>query len=247
MPRWPQARISSLRSARNFWKASSADMGPAFLVEARHYRKDWPQRHREHGTKQCGNEGTKQGKMNFLKSLEEFLRLRADVSGAQPIPDNDQRDGPGEYQSGDGVNFWRDAAAETSPDFEGQGVIATYEEEGDGDFIHGEGEDEQAGGDEREFQVGKGDAPEGLPGRGAEVERGFFLRAIEFLQAGEKFGGGDGDERGAVAEKNGEQTELHSGEDGEHEQGGAGDDPGKNQWEKNQAAEEGFAGEAGAI
>src|ERR1700730_15695177 len=185
--------------------------------------------------------------MNFLKSLEEFLRLRADVSGAQPIPNDDQRDGHCENQCGDGVDFWSDAAAQAAPDFERQSIVAADEEKGDGDFVHGAGEDEQAGGDEREFQVGKGDAPEGLPGRGAEVERGFFLRAIEFLQAGEKFGGGDGDERGAVAEKNREQTKLHSGEDGEHEQGEAGDDARKNQWEKNQAAEEGFAGEAGAV
>src|ERR1700687_1202942 len=89
--------------------------------------------------------------------------------------------------------------------------------------------------------------PEGLRGCDAEVKRGFFLRAIEFLQAGEELGGGDGDERGAVAENSGEQTEADAGDDGEHEQRKPGDDTGENQGEEDQPAEEGFAGEGGAV
>ena len=58
------------------------------------------------------------------------------------------------------------------------------------------------------LRLGKRDAPESLPGSGAKIERGFFLSAIHFLEAGEEFGGGDGDERGAVAEENGEEAEA---------------------------------------
>ena len=125
------------------------------------------------------------------------------------IPDHDQGDGNGEDQRGDGVDFRSDAAAQAAPDFERQSIVAADEEEGDGDFVHREREDQQAGGDQRELEIRQSDAPERLPGRRAEIERGFFLRAIHFLQAGEKFGGGDGNERGAVAEKNREQAELH--------------------------------------
>src|SRR2546429_5749673 len=45
-----------------------------------------------------------------------------------------------------------------------------------------------------------------LPRRGAEVERSFFLRAVQFLQAGEELGGGDGDQRGRV------RSEEHTSE-----------------------------------
>ena len=73
------------------------------------------------------------------------------------------------------------------------------------------------GRDERKLEIGESDTPERLPRCGAEIERGFFLSAIGFLEAGEEFGGGDGDEGGAVAEKHGEQAELQAGEHGEHE------------------------------
>ena len=93
----------------------------------------------------------------------------------------------------------------------GQSIVAADEKESDGDFVHGEGEDQQAGGDERKFEVGQSDAPESLQRRGAEIERGFFLGAIHFLEAGEELGGGNGDERGAVTEKYGEQAEMRAG------------------------------------
>ena len=86
-----------------------------------------------------------------------------------------------------------------------------------------------------------------MPGRRAEIERGFFLRAIDFLQASEEFGGGDGDQRGAVPEENGEQAERQVNENGEHQQREAGDDAGKNQRQENEAAKKGFAGEVGAV
>ena len=60
-----------------------------------------------------------------------------------------------ENQGGDGVDFGSDAAAEAGPDFERESVVAADEEESDGDFVHGESEDEQAGGDEREFEIGE--------------------------------------------------------------------------------------------
>jgi hypothetical protein len=40
---------------------------------------------------------------------------------------------------------------------------------------------------------------------------------------------------------------MESGKDGEHEQRKTGDNAGKNEREKNEAAEESFAGKAGAI
>ena len=133
------------------------------------------------------------------------------------------------------------------PDFERERVVAADEEKGYGDFVHRESEDEQAGGDEREFEIGKRDAPERLPGSGAEIKRGFFLGAVGFLEAGENFGGGHGNEGRAMAEKYGEQAEVQAGRNGEHEERKAGDDAGKNERKKYEAAEERFAGEARAI
>src|SRR6266851_967255 len=136
-------------------------------------------------------------------SQEWLCHLRALRAGAEMVPDGDENNGDDEDQGGDGVDFWSDAAAEAAPDFERQSVFAAIKEKGDGNFVHGESEDEQRGGDKRKFQIGESDEPESAPGSGAEVERGFFLTAIHFLQAGEDFGGGYGDESGAVAEKNG--------------------------------------------
>ena len=72
-------------------------------------------------------------------------------------PDDDQNDGNGKNQGGDGVDFGSDAAAQAAPDFQRESIVAADEEKGDGDFVHGEGEDEQAGGDEREFEIGQSD------------------------------------------------------------------------------------------
>ena len=88
-------------------------------------------------------------------------------TGAQMKPDDDQDHGNQKDERGDGVNFRGDAAAEAAPDFEWQSIVAADEKEGDGDFVHGEGEDEQAGGDERKLEVGQGHAPESLQWRGA--------------------------------------------------------------------------------
>src|SRR6266436_2186243 len=85
--------------------------------------------------------------IGLLGMFKKFLGLRADGSGAQAIPDNDQRDRHGENQCRDGVDFGRDPAAEASPDFQGQCVVTANEEKRNGDFVHGEGENEQAGGD----------------------------------------------------------------------------------------------------
>src|SRR5882757_2847542 len=137
-------------------------------------------------------------------------------TGAQVKPGDDQDEGNEKDERGDGVNFRGDAAAEAAPDFEGQSIVAADEKESDGDFVHGEGEDQQAGGDERKFEVGQSDAPERLQRRSAQIERGFFLGAIHFLEASEKLGGGNGNEGGAVAEEYGEQAEIRAGVHGEH-------------------------------
>ena len=149
-------------------------------------------------------------------------------ASAETIPDSDENDRDEEDERRDGVDFRSNAAAEAAPDFERKSVFAAVEEKGDGDFVHGEREDEQGGGDKREFEIGKSDQPESAPGSGAEIERSFFLAAIHFLQAGENFGGGDGDERSAVAEKNGDQAEIELDAYGEEEQRKSSDDAGEN-------------------
>ena len=68
----------------------------------------------------------------------------------------------------------------------------------------------KAGSDQRDAEVRKRDAPEGFPMIRAEIERGFFLRAIELLQACKYFGGSDGYQRGAVAERDGDEAEFHA-------------------------------------
>ena len=143
-------------------------------------------------------------------------RKSAFRASTEAVPDRDQSDGGGKDQSGDGVDFRSHAAAEAAPDFQRKRVVTANKKEGDGDFIHGESKNEQASGDERKFEVGKGDTEKSLQLSGAEVERGFFLSAIEFLQTGKKFGGGNGDECGRVAKEYGEQAELRSRKDGEH-------------------------------
>src|SRR5208282_4706746 len=150
------------------------------------------------------------------RALQEIAGLVAEGAGADLVPDEDEDNGDEKDEGGDGVDFGGHADAEAAPDFLGESIVAADEEDGDGDFVHGKSEDEQARGDERELEIRNGDAPEGLPGSGAEVERGFFLGAIHFLKAGKEFGGGDGDECRAMAEKDGEEAEVKIGGDCEH-------------------------------
>ena len=86
-----------------------------------------------------------------------------------------------------------------------------------------------------------------MPGRCAEIERGFFLGAIEFLQAGKEFGGGDRDQGSGMTQEDSEETELCSDEDGKHEKRETGDDTGEDEREKHEAAEERLARETSAI
>src|ERR1700758_3653276 len=81
----------------------------------------------------------------LLRALEKFLRRRINRSSAQTIPHNNERDRDGEDQRGDSVDFGSDAPAQSPPDFKGQRVIASDEEEGHGDFVHGQSEDQQTG------------------------------------------------------------------------------------------------------
>src|SRR5215813_5992132 len=107
------------------------------------------------------------------------------------------------------------------------------------------GENEQAGGNEREPEIGKRDQPEGTPRSRAEIERGFFLAAVHFLQAGKDFRGGDGNKRGAVAEEYQRQAALEAGKHGEHQHGQAGDDAGKNERKQNETPKQSLTGEIG--
>ncbi len=91
---------------------------------------------------------------------------------------------------------------------------------------------------QRDAEIRQRDVPERVPGAGAEVERGFLLRAVQFLQAGENFRGGDGDQRRAVSQGHGDQAQFHAHRHEQHQQRQAGDDPGKNQRQQNQAAKE---------
>src|ERR1017187_379940 len=186
---------------------------------------------------------------NLIKLLRsDCITLFSRCSGqdrlrrAEPIPQHDRQQRESEDRGGHGVDFGRNPTAQTRPDFERQRVVASDEKEAHRDFVHREGEDQQARADDGEAQVGHRDAPEGSPLAGGEVERGFFLRAVELLQAGEDFGGGDGDQRGAVSQHDGQQAELHAGGDEEHQQRETGDDAGQDQRQQRQAAENVFAG-----
>src|SRR5260370_14388522 len=153
----------------------------------------------------------------LLRAFEKLVHFLADGTRANAVPDENQNDGDEEDQGGNGVDLRSDAAAKARPDFERESIVAADEEKGDGDLVHGQGEDEETSSDKRKFQIRKSDAPEGLPGGGAEIEGGFFLRAVHFLQAGEKFGGGDGEERGAMSEEDADEAELKAGKDREHQ------------------------------
>src|SRR5580658_6747957 len=183
----------------------------------------------------------------ILRPFEPPLCIVADTSCSYAIPNNDEGDGNGKNQCGNGVDLRSDATAEAAPDFERERVVAADEKESYGDFVHRQGEDEKSGGDQRKLEIRQRDPPESLPSRGAEIERGFFLGAICFLQAGEKFSSGYGDESSAVAEKHCQQAELHAGKYDEHQQREAGDNTGKNERKKNEPAEEGFARKIGAV
>ena len=71
-------------------------------------------------------------------------------AGSKMVPDSDENDGDDEDECGDSVDFGSDAAAEAAPNFEWESVFAAVEEKGDGDFVHGESEDEKCGSDQRE-------------------------------------------------------------------------------------------------
>ena len=73
-----------------------------------------------------------------------ILRLSAEAAGAQMIPDDDEAHRDGKNQSGDSIDFRRDAAAEAAPDFQRKRVIAANQKKSDGDFIHRKREDKQA-------------------------------------------------------------------------------------------------------
>src|SRR5438874_3327698 len=147
---------------------------------------------------------------------EEALRMLG--AGAEMVPDGDENNGNDEDERGDGVDFGSDAAAEAAPNFERKRVFAAVEKKSDGDFVHGEREDEESGGDQRKFQIRESDEPESAPGSCAKIERSLFLATIHFLQTGKEFGGGDGDQRGAMAEKDSDEAEVQADADGEKEQ-----------------------------
>src|ERR1019366_2618430 len=158
---------------------------------------------------------------NLELDLCSFDQLRADFRSyfcprPQPIPEHNRDQREHKDDGGDGVDFWGDASAEASPDFQGEGVVTADQEEAYGDFVHGKGEDQERRSDDGELEIGNRDAPEGLPVVGAEIERGFFLGAIEFLQSGKDFGGGDGNQRGAVSEDYGDSAESYFGYSEQH-------------------------------
>src|SRR6516225_2677441 len=108
-----------------------------------------------------------------LRSCQKLVNFFADGTSANAVPDQDENDGEDENQRRNRVDLRSNSAAKTSPYFEWKSIVAADEEKADGNLIHGEGENEQTGGDERKFEIRKRDAPERLPGRGAEIEGGF--------------------------------------------------------------------------
>src|ERR1700747_405196 len=72
----------------------------------------------------------------LLRSLDKLLRSRTHATGAQTIPHHDERDRDGNDKRRNGVDLGRDNAAEPTPDFEWQRIVAADEEESDRDFVH---------------------------------------------------------------------------------------------------------------
>ena len=101
--------------------------------------------------------------------------------------------------------------------------------------------------DDRQLQVRNGHAPERLPVVCAQIERRFFLRAIEFLQSCEDFGGRHRDQGRAVPQDNRQQAELRAHHVEQHEQRESGDDPGQNQRQQHQPAKQRLPGKLRAI
>ena len=98
-------------------------------------------------------------------------------------------------QGGDGVDFRRDSAAQARDQISSGSVLSrpirkklTAISSSERVKIN------RPRGNQGDAQVGQRYPPEGFPVIRAEVERGFFLRAVEFLQTRENFGGGDGDQ-----------------------------------------------------
>src|SRR5207245_1530806 len=135
----------------------------------------------------------------------------------------------GKDQGGDGVDLRRDAPPQSRPDFERQRIVAADQKKAYGNFIEREGEDQQRRADDRKAQVRDRHAPEGLPIVRSEIERGFLLGSIEHLQAGEDFRGGHRDQGRAVSQGDGDETQLLTGGDEQHQQRQSRDDAGKNQ------------------
>src|ERR1700735_4536911 len=159
---------------------------------------------------------------------------------AKPIPEENRADGEKQNQGGNWVCSGRDSAAEARPYFERQGVVATDEEKSDRDFVERQCENQESGRDQRDSQVRERYTPESSPGIGAEIQGGFFLRAVHLLQAGEDFGSGDRNQRGAMAERDGNKAEFHSNADEQHEKRETGDDSGENQGKKDESAKQRF-------
>ena len=66
-------------------------------------------------------------------------------------------------------------------------------------------------------------------GVSGQIERGFFLRAIQLLQPREYFRRRHRDQRGSVAENNGQQARFHIRLTEQHQQGKSGDNSGQDQ------------------
>src|SRR5437868_14406548 len=67
------------------------------------------------------------------------LRLRF-AARPQAIPENDGDQGKHEDDGGNRINFGCNAAAQPSPNFEWQSVVAAGQKKSDRDLVHGEGE-----------------------------------------------------------------------------------------------------------
>src|SRR5262249_50910766 len=159
--------------------------------------------------------------------FEQFLGFGSQAPRAHAVPNHDKNDRSKKDQRGDGVDLGCYAAPEAAPDFKRQSIVAANQEKGHGNFVHREREDEEAGSNQGEFETGERDAPEGLPGSGAEIKRRFFLSAIHLLKAGKEFGGGDGNKSRSVAKKDGKEAEVNARQNRKHQQGEASDDAGE--------------------
>src|SRR5262245_612931 len=156
------SRVSDACGAREARKESGAAREKVRVRKTPHTAR------RENGIRlaSCSQTSSRE---NLGRAGDTAHSLLALGTGAEMVPDDEENYRGDQDERRDGVDFRSDTAAKAAPDFQRQRVVAADEEEGDGDFVHGEREDEQTSGDKREPQMGESDKQKRPPRSRAEI------------------------------------------------------------------------------